>query len=215
MLPMRSIPFLVLVFFFFANCDEDSDCEKLKYKSVYGKMYTVAISGMPAIIRLIDTQSYRGGYKKGDVKRDLIRFFETYLNREIGNAESEGEVMYLYFKAAAALSPFIVEGDLDDLVEFKRNFHVEYQDLLLQYLLFTKYKFYCKLDHNERKELIKSIETRDDVWHNYKQWKHVYNNLYKAYVKTNKRKPENDPIYKSTIEFIHYCIDIYSQYGGY
>ena len=116
-------------------------------------------------------------------------------------------MLYIYLKAAALLSPLIIEGDYSDLKRFVRKFHhIDHPDLLTHYLLFTKYKFYCKLSHSKRKALIKSINV-PGILDVYEDWKYYYNKLYKDYVKTKKGKPEDDPIYHHSIKFINYCLD--------
>ena len=78
---MSAMLLLVPIFALFplsiVDCEQDSDCQKLNHMSTYGKMHTVALSGFEAISRLVATPPYG----KRDVKKDLIKYFEFYLNR--------------------------------------------------------------------------------------------------------------------------------------
>jgi hypothetical protein len=162
--------------------DEHPHCKSVHKPIEYERMYTV-------VMDTIEDMNLVKIFGQPDAtSRDLIWAAKRHLN---------GTHEHSYETAAAVLSPLIFKTSVDQFV--KENFTLHYRKKLKKYLLFIKYKFYCRVSHRKKKQLFGDPE----LWEEYKRWKNWYLKLYRSFTEKHQNlKPEETHAYKLVKKFL-------------
>ena len=162
---------------------DDPNCIDVQKPLEFNRMYTVVIGS-------IKDQNLKKLFAQvGTNSKQLIRAANKHLEGTDGSR---------FMTASAILSPLVFHlADIEGFVI--KNFPTPYKNILKRYLLFTKYKFYCKLSHKKKKRIFES----EGLWEDYKSWKHWYKQLYKSFLEAHdKKKPELTKEYEVAAKFV-------------